>query len=149
MEAERVRSDASWAVSTPKTTVNTAVAMAGVAAGEVASQQHDLHLEQPAEISAHWVETATQRDAIDVLRSISQAEETALNQRGLEWLLKSQHVFASPLTGGPAGGWGASDAAGAEPTAFATSAALIALRQFYGTDAANNLRIEPAASAGV
>jgi squalene-hopene/tetraprenyl-beta-curcumene cyclase len=144
-----VRSDASWAVSTPKTTVNTAIGLASVTSRQMKSQSHDLHMDQPADLHGNWIEIATPRHTIDDLQSVSSSDEATLNQRGLEWLLKTQHAFASPLTGAPAGGWGASDAAGAEPTVIATSAALIAVRPFFDRDEATNLGIEQAASAGV
>ena len=157
-----VRADASWAVSTPQSTVNTALALGSLSAGKFVEPPHESHAHDRDAVSVHWEDTATPRDTIDDLRRVrlnaeaghgelhhTPAEEVALNKRGLEWLLKTQHVFASPLTEAPAGGWGTGDAAGAEPNTIATGAALIALRQFYETDAETNRLIEQAASAGV
>jgi squalene-hopene/tetraprenyl-beta-curcumene cyclase len=157
-----VRADASWAVSTAQSTVNSALALGSLTTGEFVEAPHELHAHDRDAVPVHWEDTATPRDTIDDLRPArlnadaghdtlhhSPAEEVALNRRGLEWLLKTQHVFASPLTEAPAGGWGAGDAAGAEPNTIATGAALVAIRQFYETDADTNRRIEQAASAGV
>jgi squalene-hopene/tetraprenyl-beta-curcumene cyclase len=158
-----VRADTSWAVSTSKSTLRTAVALGSLSAGRYATSAHDSNEGAHAGVISHWEETAVPRDTIDELREqlhmhaghgepqLSPVEEAALNRRGFEWLLKTQHVFASPLTGSPAGGWGAGDAAGAEPNSIATAAVLIALKPFYeaGTVAETKHQIEQAASAGV
>jgi len=155
-----VRADASWAVSTPKSTLNTALALGGISAGHSELELHDLHTHEHADVSAHWEDTATPRDTIDDLHPArmigashdphhSPADELEINHRGMDWLLKTQHALASPLTEAPAGGWGESEAGGAEPNTIATGAALVAIRKFFGENADTNRRIEQAASAGI
>jgi squalene-hopene/tetraprenyl-beta-curcumene cyclase len=69
---------------------------------------------------------------------------------GIEWLLNTQHNSPSVVTDAPAGGWGSSDAPGAEPNTIATAGTLAILAQAYAQPGAvSRDRMERAAIAGV
>jgi squalene-hopene/tetraprenyl-beta-curcumene cyclase len=129
-----VRSDASWSLVANLSTTNSALAMEGLFADraqtlEAARQKlHDSSLH-----STPWQDTATTRDtAVDSHVSHAHTHHVAdeladAGRQCVEWILNTQRTSSSLLTNAPVGGWGASDAAGAEPNTIATSAALATL----------------------
>jgi len=70
-------------------------------------------------------------------------------EHGVDWLLRTQHTTSSGLTDAPAGGWGTSDASGAEPNTVATAGALVSLAAGDRPMAASRGRIERAATSGI
>ena len=159
-----VRADASWSVATNLATMNTVLALDGLAAEHAATASQWSDRRGGGAISSPWLETATAQDtihdhppehvAIDAEHNAphgADADETGdLNERCIEWLLKMQHTVPSPLTDAPAGGWSASDAAGAAPNTVATAGALAALARACSVDsAAHRGRIERAANMGI
>lgn len=70
----------------------------------------------------------------------------------LDWLLACQQQQVHPFTGAAPGGWGWTDLSGAVPDADDTPGALLALaawRDAGACSAADRVRIEPVAAAGV
>jgi squalene-hopene/tetraprenyl-beta-curcumene cyclase len=138
-----VRADASWALMTNSSTINTCAAYEGLFANR-----------GYAELASEWHETATPDEtvasAVPRVMPASPPDETRdLQTECLNWLLKTQHASPSNLTDAPAGGWGASDASSSEPNTIATSAALVALAQATPADEASQSRVGRAAYRGI
>jgi squalene-hopene/tetraprenyl-beta-curcumene cyclase len=160
-----VRADASWSVATNFATVNTVLAFNGLAAEPVAtSTSQQSNRIAGVATASHWRKTATARAANhdrlpahvlmeadhEVSRAAESDEPGALSEQCVGWLLNSQRSTPSALIDAPVGGWGVSDAPGAEPNTVATAGALLVLaRACCGDDAVRLGRIERAASLGV
>lgn len=137
-----VRADASWAVTAGLATIHTCMTVEGL----LARQRGEHH-------SSEWHDTAVREEtATDTdhhtLRASPHDEFDDVQSNCWQWLLKTQHAAASKVTDAPAGGWGSSDAPGAEPNTIATAAALSALARANQVDEANRRRVERAASHG-
>ena len=160
-----VRSDASWAVAANRTTMNTTLALDGLGSVNWASARDDwfeLHDVDERQAASHWQDTATTNDTVPDLPTITAASAAALSDSGshpvqatlgvteqsIEWLLRTQQPGQSALSDAPAGGWGTSDATGAEPNTVATGRALAALAAAYRPQIAIRARIDRAAMMG-
>ncbi len=86
------------------------------------------------------------------LNALAGAGEDVAALGGLDWLLACQHQQIHAFTGAAPGGWGWSDLSGAVPDADDTPGALLALAAWHDSpscSAADRLRIETAAAAGI
>lgn len=158
-----VRADSSWSVAMNFATTNTARAYESLTAGMAESpyawhEQHDT-----ATIGSPWSDTATSRDTLADQMPVhvavaengmpheSRADDcSAVREKAIDWLLKTQRTAPCVSTNAPPGGWGVSDAAGAEPNSISTACALVALARAWHADAAAHRgRIERAAQLGI
>ena len=153
-----VRADASWSIATNLATTNTALALESLMAdrppmpvsGSVEWHEHHNSGSQ----ASNWHDTATANDmAVQAEHDVHQAanvEIGELSKACVDWLLETQRTSPSKLTAAPAGGWGASDSAGAEPNTIATAGALVTLAHACRIDAdMHRGRVERVASLGV
>jgi squalene-hopene/tetraprenyl-beta-curcumene cyclase len=131
-----VRPDASWSIHSNLAVRDTALAVEALAAESPAPL---LAIPAAATHSLPWAETARIGD--QSTQAVSEAPlrrpdadashvvepPSVLNNAGIDWLLDCQHTHGSLVDGGSPGGWGGSDAAGADPNVEDTAAVLLAL----------------------
>jgi len=128
-----VRADASWSVATNVATINTTLALESLVGQRVEkSVPRWSNASSGESLSVAWQDTATADDTVVETEHEESAVAFAddlgdVSEQCVAWLLKTQHTAPSALTDTPAGGWGVSDAAGAEPNTIATAGALLSL----------------------
>jgi squalene-hopene/tetraprenyl-beta-curcumene cyclase len=155
-----VRADASWSLATNLATTNTVLALKSLtverheAAGEGTSSHglsiwHDSASAEDTVVDMPTTHVSSEHDQ-DSAQDAAMREVSEIRTRAIDWLLRTQRTNASQVTDAPAGGWGASDALGTEPSTVVTAGALQVLAEAFRADAAApNARIERAAGAGI
>ncbi|MFO0788741.1 MAG: prenyltransferase/squalene oxidase repeat-containing protein [Pirellulales bacterium] len=158
-----VRADSSWSVAMNFATTNTARAYESLTAGMVEAPYVWHEQQESMAIGSSWPDPATARDTLpDHLPAQAAVAEnglppesfgddsSAVREQAIDWLLRTQRTTPCATTSAPAGGWGVSDAPGAEPTTISTACALVALARAWHADAAAHRgRIERAANLGI
>lgn len=125
-----VRSDSSWAMTPNLAVSNTVLAWNGLSSPPQTEPNHDW----PAHSIDHHEED----------------DNAIFSECCCDWLLRCQMPTPNPLTQVPAGGWAASDSAGALPNASATAGALLALSTLrIHSSTIQNGRVERAADRGI
>lgn len=150
-----VRADASWALATNLATTNSTLALQGLLPVSAFELTHEPDADRNgSDFAARWSDTITNHDTIVEHLSVTAVADSAdsqnVRERCIDWLLRTQHVTIDDSTNTSIGGWGMSDAAGADPNSISTASALIALAKSWAFgDVMHRDRIERAAELGI
>lgn len=160
-----VRADASWAVATNLATMNSTLALDALMpnAQRIVAQASNAEVGS-ADIAMRWSDSISNHDSVSEQlsaatpaevgelenRSVESPDSRESRERCIDWLLRTQRVTIDETTNASTGGWGASDAAGADSNSIATACALITLAKGWSLgEAANRDSIEQAVELGV
>ncbi len=141
-----VRADASWALATSLATNNSTLALEALLPNALRSFARDPISEMSGDdIGTRWPLTISNQDTVsEHLPIVATAEVGSLGsgaadatesrevrERCIDWLLGTQRVTIDEATGTSTGGWGASDAPGADSNSIATAGALLTLARAW------------------